>query len=65
MSGTTIDLNSTIKELEDIKPLLRKHGEYRAANMLDFAIGHLKRYQRDQERKEPATEYAPITELKY
>lgn len=43
--GDSIDLISTIKELEQMQPELRKIGEYRKANMLDFAISYLNKYR--------------------
>jgi len=49
--GDSIDLISAIKELEQMQPELRKMGEYRKANMLDFAIGYLKKYRSDIETR--------------
>jgi hypothetical protein len=43
--GDSIDLISTIRELEDMQPELRNIGEYRKANILDFAISYLKKYR--------------------
>lgn len=44
MSGT-IDKHSQITEIREIQGFLRKWGEYRKANMLDFAICSIAREQ--------------------
>lgn len=49
--GDGIDLITAIKELEDIKVELREMGEYRKANMLDFATGYLNKYLLDIRNK--------------
>jgi hypothetical protein len=49
---SAIDLKSTIKELEEMQPELRAKGEYRKANMLDFAIGYLNKLSNLQTPKQ-------------
>jgi len=51
----SMDLITMIKELETMEPELREIGEYRKANMINFAVGYLKKYRsllREQMKKE-------------
>lgn len=44
--GDSIDLITTIKEIKNIQFQFYKTGEYRKANMIDFAIGYLEKYRK-------------------
>lgn len=49
--GDSVDLISVIKEIPKIQDCLRKKGEYRKANMLDFAEDYLKTYYNSRIQK--------------
>jgi hypothetical protein len=50
MCGATIDPESIIGELELIQQELRKSEQYRSANILDIAIGNLRKDSREIEQ---------------